>query len=130
MNQMKELGSREVQICRRYQVDIKDTKYLLSIVGETQIHISHCWLFGSSNIRHYKIPNWDRKDFFFNCHINKFKKMSFTKDQFGEVVSKSWYNDSKVGSKWPFNLVELIEKDLTLKESWNNLKVHLNRMKL
>jgi hypothetical protein len=39
---MKELGSREVQICRRYQVDIKDTKYLLSIVGETQIHISHC----------------------------------------------------------------------------------------
>jgi hypothetical protein len=48
--------------------------------------------------------------------IDKFKKMSFTKDKFGEVVSKSWYIDSRVCFKRPFNLVELTEKDLEFKE--------------
>jgi hypothetical protein len=66
------------------------------------------WFFGLPNIKHYKISNLEKKDFLFNHHINKFKKMLFTNNQSREVdiVNKNWPNDPIVGYKLLFNLVE------------------------
>jgi hypothetical protein len=39
---MKELVRKELQIFKRYQVNIKNIKCFFSKVGEAQIHFSHC----------------------------------------------------------------------------------------
>jgi hypothetical protein len=45
-------------------------------------------------------------------------------------VKKKLLNDPRIGCKPPSNLVELIEKDLDLREELKNLNIHLNEMKL
>jgi hypothetical protein len=81
------------------------------MVGEAWINVSNGDL---PNIKHYRTSIETKRILPFNGILTNLRKycLQMINLQKLKFVSKNWPNDTKVGCKSPFGLVELIEKNL------------------
>jgi hypothetical protein len=109
-----ELVIREILIFKHCWMDSKEIKCLFQWWAKTWDHVFYCWFFGPPNLKGLLGHKLKLKKNYKNTYNRKIRKIN--------ICEKNWPNDLKIYCKQPFNLVELIKKDLDFEEEWKELE--------
>jgi len=102
------------------------------MVGKAWSHVSYSWFFGLSNLRHCRVTNWNKKNFFLADILTNLRRCHLQLENLENLifVSKNLPNDSRDGCKLPSNLVEFIQIDLGYEDKLEEFESSFERDEL